>query len=367
MIHTAAILLSRQALRPNGQTPWVRQTRLAVARVQKIGLGLTSSIGMQTWELITALGAMNNIPLWLTVPVSSPDRDGRTRDHIIADYDLKPDRVTITTVASTVGSADRHHLMAARDRNIVAQADMLMPIALRPDSSLRGLVTDAESRGVRVHREFEIPYYPHGRGLAIDYSQLAVTPELQTLDDRYLIHWTRGTNGRWPGERAIDYYRDLLASDTWCRSALHTLTRIVETRTVLASAHKMPARTPCVSLSGLRPVDVLPLMTWRARYRQMSFEPYGIGIRREEAMQYGIQPVWYHDRMNNSEKLPDDAWRWQSIGQKTDWRRECEYRMRGDLDLRVFPRAALRLFCRTGEEAERLQSRFGLPVTSFEA
>ena len=108
-------------------------------------------------------------------------------------------------------------------------------------------------------------------------------------------------------------------------------------------------------------------MRWRARYRQMSFEPYGVGIRREIALSAGIESVQYVDRLSASSAPDDKGWLRQSRGQKSDWRQEKEYRYRGDFALRQIKPEGLVLFCRTNDEAERLRQSFGLKVIPFVA
>ncbi len=61
--NTAAILLSRQPLRPCGQTPWVTKVVEAVSWIREQKLTLLSSVGMQTWEMITAVGSRLNLDM----------------------------------------------------------------------------------------------------------------------------------------------------------------------------------------------------------------------------------------------------------------------------------------------------------------
>ncbi|MCM2272625.1 MAG: hypothetical protein NDJ18_08750, partial [candidate division Zixibacteria bacterium] len=63
MARRAAILLSRQPLRPCGATPWVRNTVAAVRSLKERDLRICGSVGMQTWELITASAALEAVPL----------------------------------------------------------------------------------------------------------------------------------------------------------------------------------------------------------------------------------------------------------------------------------------------------------------
>ena len=106
-------------------------------------------------------------------------------------------------------------------------------------------------------------------------------------------------------------------------------------------------------------------MRWRSRYSQMSFEPYGLGIRKQLAFQLGVMPVRYYDR--KSEPLPGDVpiWLTQSIGEKSDWRQEREYRHLRDFQLDEIPDDDLILFCHAREDAASLEAKFRLPVIPF--
>jgi hypothetical protein len=170
-----------------------------------------------------------------------------------------------------------------------------------------------------------------------------------------VIHWTRGVSGKWLGEREIDLWQAVLASDHWPREGLATLRRVLQSGVVLASPRHMPGNRPCVCFSALPPSAVLPLMRWRARYHEMTFEPYGVGINRDAAAALGITPVTY---VSEEERPPADLaerWRYQSVGRIGDWRAEAEWRLNGHVELSRVPAEAIRVFCRTEEEAARLK------------
>ena len=101
-------------------------------------------------------------------------------------------------------------------------------------------------------------------------------------------------------------------------------------------------------------------MKWRARYREMSFEPFGIGIERDWALVNGIKPVDYKEK---SGKPQTDVWLSQSKGAISDWQKEDEYRCLGDFNLSRVPREKLAAFCLNKEEARLISTRFG--VRSF--
>ncbi len=104
-------------------------------------------------------------------------------------------------------------------------------------------------------------------------------------------------------------------------------------------------------------------MKWRARYAEMSFEPYGVGIRKEKASKLGIRPVIYYEGAKPAE-FASTPWLCQSVGTKTDWRQEAEYRHHGDLTLDISPQDIV-LFCKTAKEANQLKLEFGIPAINL--
>jgi len=358
----AALLLSRQALRPDGSAPWIRACAEAVAWLQSEHYGIVSSTGMQTWELVTALASRHKMPLRLMVPVGSEREMIIARAAYTLHFALERDLVEFLPV--TVGD-DRTLLMAKRDAAVVESADLLVPISLRPDGGMTELVKAAEGVGRPVERRFAVPYNPEHEPLKLELDRSALNEELEKFDEAYLIHWTRAANHAWPDERLIHYYCDIVNSRAWPHSGFDTLKRIIDTGRLIASARHMPARIATVSFSALRPAEALPLMKWRARYSQMTFEPYGIGLRSDLAYRMGIQAVHYYDSQSAPPTDTDKVWLWQSRGTVGDWTAEREYRCRGDLVLRAIPDDSLILFCRTAAEAEELRRRYPYRAISF--
>ena len=361
----AAILLSRQSLRPTGRTAWVRRSVEVVQWLRQRRYGLASSVGMRTWELLTALGSLERVRLRLYVPMESGDRFAQLCGHLTFEFALDPDLVEFIPVTLTGEMTGKGSLMAMRDRLVIEQADLLVPVALRDSGSMAAFLSEAvQSRRGRITR-FQIQYDSRQERLAIDLAAQTLNPELLEIDHEYITHWTRATNVAWPKERLVDFYRAIIRSCTWPRSGFETLNRIVDGKKISASSEKMPGRIAAVCFSALPPRDVVELMKWRARYRRMSFEPYGVGIRKEIARQVGILPVRYFKRGEGVEIIPSEKWLWQSIGEVTDWTAEREYRHKGDLSLAAFPVEAVTLFCMTAEEAMKLRERYPFNVVSF--
>lgn len=360
----AAILLSRQPLRPSGCTPWVKRSVEAVRWLNDRGFGLVSSIGMMTWEIPTAVASDLRMPLLLIVPARCTADFVRECDRAINDFNLDPDTTGFAPVMPD-DSTEEPNLSVARDRLVAEKAELLLPVSCREGGNMAALLHVARAGSCVVDSRFNAAETDTALRLKYEMSDLRLNDGLDEAGEKYLIHWTRGVSAPWPGERKISFYRDIIQSDCWPRSALDTLMRIVRMRRILASPRHMPGNVATVSLSSLAPRDVIPLMRWRARYGEMSFEPYGIGVERNLADQLDLREVQYFQAETQSSIPAEDRWRWQSKGEVTDWRAEREFRRKGDLDLERVKTDSVALFCRTSEEVEQLRAMHSGPIWSF--
>ena len=359
----AVILLSRQPRRPCARDAWVQQTIRAVDHLANLDVAVVSSVGLQTWELVTAAAVLRQTRICIVIPTTSDEEFEQEAGRIRTQFALTDELVKFESISRSK-DADKTEAQVRRDAAVIERADILLPISIRADGNMAHAVRDAEQAGREIIRDFQIPYVARQELIAYKIAPELVSPQINEIGRDYLIHWTRAANGPWPDERSIDFYRDVMTAGQYPRSACDTLHRILKTRRLAGSPRHMPAKTAVVSFTGLPPLACLPLMRWRARFGEMSFEPYGVGIRRSWADKVGIQPVIYYD---NPARPPSgvEAWLTQSRGVKTDWRQEDEYRYRGDLDLSQVPSDQLLAFCLTPVESGRIETECGIRATSF--
>jgi hypothetical protein len=328
--------------------PWVAAVTQAAVWAAGEGLTVVSSIGMATWDLITVAASRAGGRVHLVLPATAPEQP-----QILHEYGLDPER---TTFAYLPGSGDRHRDMAARDEAVVAAAETLAPICLRPAGSMARLV---ELAAKPVVRTFEIAYSRRAMPLKYQLDRNTFGATEAAGHTKMIVHWTRTANGPWPTERMRDYCDAVLESDEYARSAFATLRNILASNRIAASPRHMPDNAPCVSFTAKPPGEFAELMRWRARYREMSFEPYGIGIAAETALALGIRPVDY------AGNPATPAWLRQTPGTITDWRNECEWRHLGRVDLSTVPRDQLRCYCWGRSEAGELAEQSGVRVVTL--
>ncbi len=356
---SAAILLSRQPLRPSGKDAWVQQSVAAVRWVKSQELVLHTSVGMQTWELLTSIGSLEGVRQSLSIAADSGHEFERLKGFAIDQFDLNLALVDFAPVFSEGKNLSKDELWLKRDEQVVGPADVLLPVSLRKGGHMDSLLQRLRKRGKSIERRFQVDYQKRARPLAYRLKAEQLNHDLRRLEDRYLVHWTRAANCAWPTERLIDYYRAIVESESYPRSGFSTLMNIISTARIVATPKNMPAGIATVSFSGLPPADIVPLVAWRSRYRQMSFEPYGIGLDRQYVMSKGVCPVQYYHR-DNDRARDSEQWLRQSVGVKGYWRAEQEYRYKGDFDFSSFASNRLLALCHTQREAEIIEKSTGI-------
>jgi len=349
-----AILNSRQSKTPTIQDEWVSQTIAAVGQAKVDGDEIVSSIGQFTWDLVSWEAFNRGVRLHLVVP-----RMERSRlEHLNRDLfgAINPDHQLINWVfVKSELPVESKKWWRERDRTVLEIADTVRAVSLRPKSGWEELL-DA----IRDHRRFDhrfvTRYKPESHHLRVAVDTERLNPELADWPTGYLIHWTRASHGPWPGETKAGFFRDFASAETepsaYCRSAFHTLNRIISEGRIRASSWRVGSGVSMVALTECSPLESLSLIRWRSRWSRWSFEPYGIALDRDWLAAQGARRVRYVDE-NTWQALSAEEKPWcHQTGRFADvWPAEREWRGEGDLSLSDVPAGALRLIVRTPEEA----------------
>ena len=360
----ATILNSRQTKTPVGDDPWVIATLAAIQDAANRGYTIVSSLGLNTWELVTwAAGQCGGRTLvYVPYPYEKnidckTDTGGLGPESLSAiilyEFDLNPSRTEFHFQAPPSRPGTKKTFWPDRDRTIIGLADILYPVSMRPGGNLESLIAGTAANK-EIRDKFRVTYQK-GRRPAILPS--AAGHSCLTFPDtqwEYITHWTRAANGKWPGETAAQYYHDVAHSGgLYARSALFTLKRILDEHVLRATHRNIRGGFPVVSFTSLKPPEAIKLMRWRKRYVRWSFEPYGIAIKKEVAQ--SCRPVIYgvpadYNRLNESDRPF-----FQNIGTRGgDWMPENEWRHLGDLDLSTIPQEAVKIFIRSPDELPEL-------------
>lgn len=311
---------------PTGASEWVHAAKRAIQWVKEQDYRIVTGLHAPTWELVLSLASLSGVPVTIVTTFNSLSEIKDTFDLYGRDAEI----VFIPAKLKTV----KEEVSALLDAHIVQTADILFPVSIRKGGNWENILR--HQAYLRINESFRVPYATQKTVIKTAYSCEQINQEIYSLGADFLFHWTRATTRPWPTERPLDFYQAIIESQTYPRTGLDTLCNILDTNTIVASSRHMPTGVSTVSFSALTPPEAISLMRWRMRYREMSFEPYGIGIRKEAALKAGILPVEYLER--NELKEVRERWRFQSVGARTDWRKEAEYRYPATLPLNQFSR-----------------------------
>lgn len=325
----AAVLNSRQSKRPLGSDGWTVNTLRAVRYAAGKGYVILSGTGISTYEFVNYAAARFGCPLIITLP--SSDNPSRLMSEIITDFKLNPDKTGFYFIdrAKMTGKSG----WLDRDESILSSADMLIPVSIRENGNLDRMISNS-GKVKTIMDNFKMQYVERTRVLKEDYSRLKVADWARDEKWNYIAHWCRTSNNPWPGETRYEYYHAIARSTgRYPRSAFDTLCRILSEKRLRASPRHLHKGMEAVAFSGLKPTDVVALMRWRPRFVNMNFEPYAIAVERDYAEEIGIRRVLYGSP-EMFKILPDkDKPYFHSLGEKTEWAVEREYRCCHDLAL----------------------------------
>ncbi len=352
------ILNSRQGLYPCRSHIWIQNTQEALESTQNSHPIILSSVGMSTWYILTIATSQLQLPLKLYLQKTDKISEEQLITKTIRDYNLNPKLVTFQFIDKNSSI----EFQTRRDKLITSSADIIFPISVRENGNLTKLISQHSDK---INTSFQIPYKSRKEKIAYTLEQSNIRNEMYNITDSYIIHWTKAHHHKWYHERQFDYYTDILNSDSYLRTAINSLHNIIEKQNIFATPNHMPQEIPTVSFSSLSPIEMLPLFKWRSRYREMSFEPYGIGIKRSVALKNNIREVFYYDKKEKHAFSQEDIWLTQSKGIQTNWEAEKEYRHLGNFNFTAIAKEDILLFTRYKKETDQLQKLTGYKSISF--
>jgi len=323
------ILNSAHSKYPTGSDPWIQTTIKAVNRLTEQPLRMLCSTEPVMWDIVTALAGKSGMEIIIIVNAIDDIDGNKNFRSIIEEYALDPDRTTPIYLGECSGKQHKK-LWKLRDRLALMTADIIYPVSIRPGGKLDNLLSEDIFRK-KIRNDFRIIWSKEKRlkkRPVYNFSGHSVNP---FPDGKWLVHWTRASQGPWPGEKAWEFYRDLFENPhIYVRSARETLIKILTEKIIRGSSWKIPGQARSVSLTSLPPEEAVSLMRWRKRFVRYSFEPYGIAIKQDILVQMGAKKVHYERLDANS---PCEKLFIQSPGKTGGWTREKEWRFRGDLRL----------------------------------
>jgi hypothetical protein len=189
----------------------------------------------------------------------------------------------------------------------------------------------------------------------LKYSLREPSAELKLLPDNYLWHWTRAQHGIWNGETRREFCNDLLYSPSAPHNGLATLCRILKERKIRAGNLHIAGNIPVTSFTENHPAHSAILFTWRKDLQRMNFEPYGIGIPRNNAVAKGVRLLKYGT-------TPE----WDTMQSDNRWKDEHEWRVRDDFLLDDECTKNMIAVVRKTQETEFIRTVFTGRVVAYE-
>ncbi len=360
----AVILNSRQTKKPTGTHPWVQNTYRAVSNAVENGHVVLSSAGMNTWEFVVwATGNLGGDQI-IIVPVDIKDDPREIREDLINDFKLDPDRTGMIYFQTKRRGLRNKSAWGERDSIAVEMANTIYPVSVRKNGNLERLFKNNPSKASRAVLDFNIDYNPVTAPERIQLEAKDLLPEMAVHDWPYLTHYTRSTYSPWPGECSADYYRAIYSSNSeYPRTALATLKRIIEDKTIWASYYHIRGGYKVVSFTELKPKEAISIIRWRPRFVRWNFEPYAVAIEKDTAREMGIRPVIYKPSKEYDGLPEENRPYYQNPGDKGgEWEPEKEWRHLGNVDLSKIPDDKIHVLVRN--RSEMFDCCFGISCLS---
>lgn len=331
---------------------WVQNTLRAVEFAVKNGFEILTSIGLRNHELVLWAAAEFSGRVRVVVPQSISCQD------VAIDFEMPPELIRCIPVSGKGRSWWR-----LRDRFIVENADVIIPVSIRPGGNLESLLDGMPSD--KIVRRFRTPYQSDCSG-RLPSPPVKDEIKLPEFPWNHLTHWTHTTFEPGMGETKRQFYRKIVsAKGYYPYSAFENLKNILKTRKIFATP-TVRNGVRVVSFTALNPVDSQRNMRWAAFRGRYYWEPYGIAIAFDVAVEMGIRPVIYGDEATFLKLKENERPYFQPVGRRGQWRSEMEYRHVGDFDLRHVPRDALIAVVRTEEEAIETEALFDIRAISLQ-
>ncbi|MFH1700502.1 MAG: hypothetical protein ABIE07_07925 [Candidatus Zixiibacteriota bacterium] len=257
--------------------------------------------------------------------------------------------------------SEKEQRLLSRDRAVFDLADIIVPVSIRPNGNMTGLLARYKEK---IFSRYRISSPKNNRPRP-KYLIEKLNPELSSGE--WLIHFTRSSKSPWAGSTSFEYYLSMISSGHEnCQSAHNALVRIIKDKTIRASNKNIANKSRVVGFSNLINIDPNEIFRYRPRLVNPNFEPYGLAISTDYAREGGISPVIYGDRHLYNTLSGDKQPFFQSTGKKKQWVSENEWRHIGDFAFDRIPFRYLRIVVPNIKEVDIFQEISDIPIIPFD-
>ena len=238
------ILNSTHTKYPVGKEKWIQETIRAIRDLSADGRMICSLNPLQ-WDLATHCCSDAGCDVDMLIPHCEENGVVDHTDILKGDFVFGPGLLDIHYYNNGNKSGTKS-AWQNRDDMALTSADIIVPVSLRPKGRLLTRLHE-NIRGKRIVTDYHVPWTKSQSRPRYDFQGYTIN-NLPPGD--WLIHWTRASQGYWPGESKAEFWRDVLADpDRYVRSAGDTLlniTRRTHSRVIVENAGQPQS---CFSLS----------------------------------------------------------------------------------------------------------------------
>jgi hypothetical protein len=383
-----SVFNSRKPRQFSIQEQWLETLRRILPELANREIGMASSVGTVTYDLVTAYAREAGIPSILVLPVALKSHGQEERFPLLAE--ARSDRCFLSCQFLAL-SCSRSTRMICRDHLLANLADLPVLLEIRPGGNLaRVLAAREASRPCRVSIEGLKTKGKEAAQTCREKSRVAgeaattscapqpLTVTRRNPEDRavrvlarddvawqhYLYHYTRSCPGPWPGQPYKEYLLELCQGNLSAgHRALDTLARLLTEQCIRAGGKLVRGGHPVVSWTARPPSELDEIRRWNAALIRWTFEPYGIAVRKKALKAHGAKPVIYTEDRSHSRLAHADRFRFQRHHPPhCDWKNEREWRLPGDCRLEQLGLEDGFVFVPSLEDADRLARQVELPL-----
>ncbi len=261
-----------------------------------------------------------------------------------------------------LGDPDRREtsvlIASGEDDQMPAVADDL------PQSWVPWLVAPLKSESSEPSDEFDRPAQSSVDNVP-DKTQSSYDSNPLIEPDAWLAHWTRAARGPWPGETQDDFWDALiLRTEAADRSAMASLLRIVSDGVLVASSEGIRGRHRVVAFTQVPLHEFRSRRVFRRHRNRFDFELWGVAIRKSELAKLGAAPVIYGDgsEWENMSQNQQPFFQKATDSGTTNNRAEREWRVQGDIQLRLLDKNSICIFVENLLSAKLVRRHCEWPV-----